>query len=205
MGDRPTVHLIHGFNSWKSGQGTVDKLAPFFHDQGYNVVDHDYGWVFLLRLRFVNSRAVEQIQDQIDRGDIIVAFSNGALIAWHLVEAGARPSAVVCIQPALRRDTPWPVWLPVLCVYNSKDMAVSMGRAWGRLASTWKRHGWGAAGRHGFLQRGNISNMRTDVPPEPAEGHGGIWSTAPLLYWGDRIVSWCSAQWAGWTSRQNEV
>jgi hypothetical protein len=189
------AHLLHGFNVSDGGSGSVDKLAPFFTVNGVPVVDHNYGWVGLLGLRRRNQRTVQRILPTIKQGDVLLAHSNGCLIAWELVEAGAPLAAVICVQPALRKDTVWRPDVQVLCLHNDEDWVVSLGRMWGRFASVanpWRdRHGWGAAGRHGFTSgQPNVTNWNTGIGPAPAEGHSGIFETAPVLYWGPRIYHW---------------
>ncbi|MFA5495177.1 MAG: hypothetical protein WC247_10400 [Porticoccaceae bacterium] len=188
------AHLIHGFNVSDGGSDSIGKLAPFFALEGIDVIDHNYGWVGLLRLRWRNRKATRRILPHIAPGDILVGHSNGCLVCWELLEAGAPAGAVICIQPALRRDCPWPTHVPVLCLYNPADWIVSLGRLWGRFISVAnpisRRHGWGAAGRHGFDPAPNITNWNTDTPPVPARGHAGLFHTRPLLHWGPRIHHW---------------
>lgn len=185
------THLIHGFNVWDGGRGSIQHLTPWLDDP----VGHDYGWVFLMRLRWVNDRTVEAMLPDIQPGDVLVAHSNGCLIAWRLVMAGAPVSAVVCIQPALRRDTQWPETLPVLCCYNPDDWVVSLGRVWSRFASVvnpWRnRHGWGAAGRHGFTSgQPMVSNWDTSDGYPPAEGHSAIFQDPAVYRFGPAIARW---------------
>lgn len=190
-----TTHLIHGFNVSDGGRGSVGRLAPWLHDTRL----HDYGWTFLLRLHWVNEDAVETLLDQVKTGDVLVAHSNGGLIEWRLVwellHRGITPGAVVCIQPALRRDTLWPDSVPVLCCYNPADWIVSLGRIWGRFASVtnpWReRHGWGSAGRHGFTEgQANVTNLDTTSQHPQATGHSGIFQPPALEHWSWEIRTW---------------
>lgn len=191
------IHLIHGFNVWDGGVATVGRLAPYLELGGNRILHHDYGWVGLLRLRWRNEQATRRIRPFVRDGDVLIGHSNGCLVAWELIEAGVRPGAVICIQPALRRDTPWPPGLPVLCLYNDRDWAVILGRAWGRFISVAnpfrERHGWGAAGRYGFDQAG-ITNRDTRRGPCPAEGHSGIFEPPPLQCWGLALHDWLYRQ-----------
>jgi hypothetical protein len=190
-----TVHLIHGFNVFDKGRGSINKLRPFLEGAGYDVKTHSYGWVFLLRLRFVNDQFVEKLLEDntVAEGDIIICHSNGALITWRLMEKGIQPSKVLCIQPALRRDTLWNnPETEVYCFYNKKDYIVELGRLWGRFVSVVNpfknRHGWGSAGRHGFSSLKNIYNINTGDKDGlcHAEGHGGFFDT--------KIVKACSGK-----------
>lgn len=187
-------HLIHGFNVSDGGRGSVRRLARWLPDP----VPHTYGWVFLLRLRWINDRTVEEMLPTIRPGDVLIAHSNGCLIAWRLVMAGAPVAAVVCIQPALRRDTHWPERLPVLCCHNQDDGAVGWGRIWGRfisVANPWRnRHGWGAAGKHGFTAgQALVTNWDTGDDAIPATGHSGIFREPALSRWGPKISRWLAS------------
>jgi pimeloyl-ACP methyl ester carboxylesterase len=187
------AHLIHGFRIRDGGAETVGRLAPYVSNGQVEAKLHNYGYVSLLGLRRRNEKAVEKINRRVDEGDVLVGHSNGCLIAWELVKAGVKPAAVICVQPALRRDTIWPEDLPVLCVYNEDDRIVTLGRWWSRfvsVANPWQdRHGWGAAGRHGFDQA-SVTNISTLVGPTPAEGHSEIFKQPALQYWGGVIGHW---------------
>lgn len=192
------VFLIHGFNVWDRGAGTIDILAPGLVLQGYRVLSEiaDYGWTWLFSLRRRNELMVTRLLEIIEPGDTLIAHSNGCLLAWMLVEAGAPVSKVVCIQPALRKDTRWRDDVKVLCIYNDKDYVVRYGgRWWGRFASIvrpWKgRHGWGAAGYFGFTEsQPNVESWNTNVPPVPITGHSEIFKMPQLAYWESRLWKW---------------
>lgn len=191
------VHLIHGFNVSDGGEKSILRLAPHLERLGLPYIAHNYGWVGPLLLRWHNAQTIREIKDSIEPGDVLIGHSNGALICWELVQAGAPVSAVVCIQPAMRRDTLWPEDIDVLCLYNKRDWAVTFGRIWGRFASVarpWKgRHGWGAAGRHGFTAgQKRITNIDTCplLSCLDACGHSRIFKTPPIRLWGPRIALW---------------
>lgn len=189
-------HLLHGFNVRDGGAATTDTLQPYFRLRGWDVVQHDYGWVGLIGLRFRNEDVVGRMLKVVKPGDVVVAHSNGCLITHQLAREGAQLGAVVCIQPALRRDCTWPESLPVLCVYNDKDWVVQLGRIWGRLSSAltpFKPHGWGAAGRYGFTagQR-NVENWNTNHGQFPVTGHSEIFQPLSRAYWGPRIAHWAT-------------
>lgn len=183
---KPRVHFFHGFNVFDGGKGSIDKMIPFFESQGYEVVQHDYGWTGLLMLRWKNDEAVEKALESVSENDIIVGHSNGCLIAWKLSQRLSEPLKIITIQAALRRDTDWGE-ADVLCLYNDKDWVVSLGRVWGRFVSVANpfknRHGWGSAGRYGFDNK-SVKNVNTNQGPFPATGHGGIFHDQCVLkYW----------------------
>lgn len=186
------IHLIHGFNVTDGGKKSVGRLRRFLKNSAL----HNYGWVGPFLLRFKNKETVEELLPKIREGDVCVGHSNGALICYNLVERGAPVSKVVLIQPALRRDSKWPVDVEVLCVWNPKDWAVSLGRVWSGIVSllTPGRHGWGAAGRHGLDQKTpNITQWNTADGQwkVTAKGHSTILTNDRCLrYWGPKIAEW---------------
>lgn len=185
-----TVWITHGFNVKDGGNSTVGTLKPYIESSR----GHTYGWTGLSGLPCANRRAVRGILEVIKPGDSIVAHSNGCLIAWQIAQIVPLAS-VVCINPALRRDTKWPEGLPVLCLYNSTDWVVQLGRVWGRL--DWdgiRAAGWGAAGRYGFTgNQVNVDNWDTAMEwwGKPVKGHSGLFEHPD--YWGELIDAWQTA------------
>ena len=153
-----TVHMIPGLST--VDKGSLEWLEKEFKEEGYKVMWHSRGWVGPIRARLSTRRVVQSLLNKFKKGDVLVGFSNGCLAAYESVMEGLKPSAVILVQPALRRDTQWPEGdYRILCTFNKKDYVVGMSRVWGRSADfLWrikfrlpiKRHGWGAAGRHGF-------------------------------------------------------
>lgn len=191
-----TAWLVHGFNVSDGGRGSVGRLAP--HLEG-DVRVFSYGWTGLLKLRFTNRQATRQLLAQVRPGDVLIGHSNGALVCWNVAQAlGDQLGAVVVINPALRRDTRWPDTLQVLCLANSTDWVVQLGRAWSRLVSLGglTPHGWGAAGRYGFTAaQENVSNWDTAAGHwrYPVTGHSGVFAPQPVRYWGKMLRAWIGA------------
>lgn len=190
-----TVHLIHGFNVSDGGRGSVGRLQP--HIPGAEIA-HDYGWAGLVGLRCKNQKAIREILPKIKQGDVLIGHSNGALICWELARRlKGKLGAVIVINPAMRRDALWPAGLPVLCLSNTDDWIVTLGRAWGRLASVGglAPHGWGAAGRYGFTTgQKNVKSWNTANPlvwgDNAVSGHSALFSDDKVAYWGSRITEW---------------
>jgi len=181
--------LIHGFNVGDGGGGTVGRLYPHISPI---VCEYSYGWSGLLGLAWANRRAVRGLMQRIKPGDSIVAHSNGCLIAWQIAQV-IPVSSVVCINPALRRDTRWPKELPVLCMHNSTDWVVQLGRAWSKLFpfDGIDTQGWGAAGRYGFTAPSKkVTNFDTAMGwwGKPVKGHSGVFREPE--YWGGIIDKW---------------
>lgn len=193
------VHLIHGFNVSDGGRRSVGNLIPMLEAGGHEPVLHDYGWTGPLRLRLRNRNTVRDIASLIGVGDALIGHSNGALICRNLVHAvGDRISAVVAIQPCVRRDLTWPSHMQILCLHNDGDWAVRVGRMWGRMSTLltpFAPHGWGAAGAHGFTTPApNVENWDTAAGGVPsylsARGHSAALRHPAVDYWGHRISDW---------------
>lgn len=186
-----TCWAIHGINVWDGGRDSIGSLLPYLDDASL----HEYGWTGLVGLPCANDRAVRSLLKVIRPCDSIVAHSNGCLIAWQVAQI-VTLSSVVCINPALRRDTIWPSGLPVLCLHNSTDWVVQLGRIWGRLTD-WdgvRANGWGSAGRHGFTtEQDTVYNWDTSADHWvfQVKGHSGIFTRAS--YWGPIIGRWVEA------------
>lgn len=186
-----TTWLLHGFNVTDGGAGSVGRFAPHIHG---DVRLHSYGWAGLFSLACANRRAVASLLRVVRPGDSIVAHSNGCLIAWQLAELlGDRLAGVVCVNPALRRDTVWRV--PVLCLANSTDWVVHLGRAWGRLfpVDGVAAQGWGAAGRYGFNRGATNWDTAAEWWKVPTRGHSGVFKRDAAPYWGGLVGDWLAS------------
>lgn len=193
-----TVHLLHGFNVSDGGKGSVGHLSVLFEALGYDVILHNYGWTGPFFLRLKNASVVDYLKDKVKPEDHIVGHSNGCYIAWSLIEEGVKCKSVVCIQPALRRDTVWGDGVEnILCLYNDKDWAVRAGQWWRYLTYlnplSWKDpHEWGAAGYFSFTTPDErLTQWKTNDPTwkVPASGHSGIFSPKPFGFWGNEIAN----------------
>lgn len=205
MGQLIDLGILHGWNAHDQGANTIDRVAPYALRRGFRIHDFNYApanepildWIdlrWLVGLRRINAQAVADILPQITPGMLLIAHSNGCLVAHQLAMAGAPLGAVICCQPALRRDTQWPADLPVLCTYSKRDYVVRYGaRWWGRFASVtqpWKeRHGWGAAGYYGFDDP-RTTKWQVDVEPVPAPGHSDLFVDPISDYWIPALLRW---------------
>lgn len=171
------------------GHGSIGRLYKHLSPE---VCEYSYGWAGLLGLAWANRRAIRGLLERIQPGDSIVAHSNGCLIAWQIAQIIPLKS-VVCINPALRRDARWPNNTRVLCIHNSEDWIVNLGRIWGRLFQNdgIQAQGWGAAGRYGFTSsQDNVDNIDSamDWWEKPVHGHSALFTED--MYWGGLINRW---------------
>ena len=189
-----TIRLVHGFNVWDGGRNTIDRLKPYLPPP---IVEHDYGPVLLLGLRCRNAQTVRDIGQALTPGSVLIGHSNGALICWEVARRYPHKVAgVVTINAAMRRDTQWPSYMPVLNLYNPKDWAVLLGRIWSRLTSLGglTPHGWGAAGRYGFTaDQDHVQNLCTTGAQweHQASRHSGVFAKdGNARQWGGLVGMW---------------
>lgn len=186
-----TTHLIHGFNVSDGGRGTVKNLKPFFK----NPHVHSIGLIGLIDLKWKNKEVVQELYPLIGPDDVLVGHSNGALIIWRLIQAGARPKAVILFNAALRRDVVFPEDVPVLNMHSRFDWIVQLGRIWSRLITKTgiRRHGWGAAGRYGFTKKQvNVTNfdMGDRFYTHQVKGHSDALKPPKVEFWGRFAANW---------------
>lgn len=193
-----TVHLIHGFNVSDGGKQTVARLKPALEQAGFNVVVHDYGWTFLVRVRLRSFEVVEELSRIVQPGDYLIGHSNGVAIAHMVAQTGIELRGVVGIQAAMQSDALWPANVSnVLALCNTRDYAVEFGRIW-RMCNplSWRwEHYWGAAGRRGFKHDPRVQHWWTDDPVwgTQASGHSGIFADSKIDYWAAKIAKWIGA------------
>lgn len=182
----PRVILIHGFNVRDGGAGSILTLAPYFEAAGYRVKRFRYGFTFLLGVRFLCRRFARLLYDMAEDGDIVVAHSNGCLIAMMAAEMDAEFSHMVFLNPALDRDCPLPAGVGRLDVWHSpSDLAV-------RAARWLLFHRWGDMGAIGYRglhdKRIRSFNKERDFPIS-SRGHSDVFTEPRLSYFAPRIVA----------------
>ena len=105
------VILVHGFNVWDGGAGSVGKLKPYFEELGANTTMFKYGFVGLLLTRFFNEEIAEKLAVLINikartyKKVIVLGHSNGCAIA-HLASymCEGKVAKYVYINPALKKE-----------------------------------------------------------------------------------------------------
>jgi alpha-beta hydrolase superfamily lysophospholipase len=157
------VILVHGFNVYDGGEGTIGKLRPYFEERGCSVEMLSYGHFNLFaprwRNRDVAQRLSERVADikHIGCRCIVVAHSNGAAIT-HLAgsEFGACIDKAVYLNPALERSVAFPASFGAFDVWhNPHDKVVAISKLL-------PFHPWGDMGRFGatrFDARGKNHNV----------------------------------------------
>ncbi len=105
---RGRVFVLHGFNVRDGGTGSIDKLIPALVGADFEVVEFDYGWMFLLGAKLRDRFLARKLAKMVQPGDVVIAHSNGCCIAQMAAELGAPFAVMVFISPALDRDAERP-------------------------------------------------------------------------------------------------
>ena len=187
-----TVHLVHGFNVQDNGRRSTDRLAPYFNSQGFETRQHDYGWKFLLGVRFANPRVAREIAATVQPGDIGCGHSNGCLILALAADLGAPFAGLVFINPALepaREIAPQVKWAHVY--HNRGDAPVEAAQLLDFLPWNWgRRHPWGEMGNVGYTGAdARVRNFDCGRQQPPLSGHSAMFAPANLATWGRRVAS----------------
>ena len=112
MSSSPTLRgrawLLHGFNVWDGGEGSIDKFIPALVGADFDVVEFDYGWLGPVGVKAMDGRLAKLLAKLVRPGDVVIAHSNGCCIAQMAADLGAPFAVMVFISPALDRDAPLP-------------------------------------------------------------------------------------------------
>lgn len=152
------IITVHGWASPWGGRNDIDKLEPTFIDRGYDVKQADYGFHLVVTPR--NPKWAKDLAAQLQPLDIIVAHSNGALVALLASRLTVAPLTVVLIRPALNTDAVFGIGVGRIIVYYSpSDLAIQ------GFARFLPRHPWGPAGAEG-LEDARAENVNAATMPE---------------------------------------
>ena len=176
--------LVHGFNVHDKGKGSIDRLEPYLKAKDFKVQQFDYGWVFLLGVRFKTRRHARRLAAMSRAGDVAIGHSNGCNLIVEAAWRGARFKRVVFINPALDANTDLPPQIERCDVWHSpSDMAVRFARF------LWF-HPWGQMGATGYVgtdKRFRNFNKETDYE-RSSDSHSDVFSDALLPFFAPRIV-----------------
>lgn len=155
------------------GRNTIDKMKPFYEEQGFFVKEVDYGWMGLLGVRFCNMHLAHILARLLDPDCYLVGHSNGCAISALACDFGYRPAGLVFLQPALNRNWVPPAQVPWLKIYrNTDDLPVWL--------ATWLRnHIWGQMGRLGP----SYKDDRVETVDIGFGGHNAEFKSPAIMQW----------------------
>jgi len=170
-----TIVLAHGFNVKDGGKKTIDKLLPFLNKHA--VLQADYGFFNLFGVRFFNKHIARVVAGMTPYGSIGIGHSNGCDILVKSCNAGAPFSRLILINPALDRDTEFPLGdlVRVDVLHNVDDHVVDKARLF-------LFHPWGDMGRVGY--QGKDARVRNHETKSllNVSGHSEVFDKAMTLY-----------------------
>jgi hypothetical protein len=140
------VVLIHGFNVKDGGAKTVDRLAPYLEQYGYQVDkdEADYGYLSLFAVRLKKHKAILRIVKAMRTADVVIAHSNGAnYVLKALKFITENKIRVVFLSPAANRKAKFAESASRVDVFYSRT------DFWVWLSGFLLFHPWGRMGQRG--------------------------------------------------------
>ncbi len=185
---KKTAILIHGIHTKDEGEKTVNTLKPYFEEKGFNVIEFDYDWVSVLRVRLCNknlARALASITKNAEGKVVAVGHSNGCAIIHEAGCLGAKFNEVVYINPALNKDTKLPLQINRAHVWHSpSDKIVKL--------SKWLiNHSWGEMGSTGYVgksERYLNYDKENDWQACSSNTHSDVFHPGKIEFFGPKIV-----------------
>lgn len=109
--DKYIVIGLHGIRVEDGGEGSVDRLKPFFESAGHEWVDFDYAYMMFWRARFIDKHLavalgsfIRYLKQKDGQKVCLVGHSNGGMIIYKLFEIGCPVEHAILINPALKRS-----------------------------------------------------------------------------------------------------
>lgn len=174
---------------------TTDKLLDILKYNGLAAKDLDYKWfgvpicwmgVLGTYFNWYQAKRLAKIIKNRGEKCIVIAHSNGCAIANMISSKyGANVQGLVCINPALDRDTKFADCYEFIHVYHNRDdQPVKM--------SKWlPKHPWGEMGAYGYNGKDpRVENVDCSATPgmPRASGHSNLFSDAKLHQWSNYII-----------------
>lgn len=169
------IITVHGAFD-KTGSSDVWKqLLKPLKSEGWEWLDFKYGLVGFWNAVRRSRAAGEDLAKEANQDDVIIGFSNGGLVIWEALEAGAEFHKAILIQPALTKDTEFAKGADkIFITHNDKDNIVQLSRVWSIPISYILDHNWGAMGRYGYQGPDDQRIFQIDQTKEcGSKGHFG--------------------------------
>jgi pimeloyl-ACP methyl ester carboxylesterase len=182
------VHLIHGIRT--EPISPVENLIPYLVAAGFAVAYPDYGYLLELETAIVNPMLVGAIYPYIGKGDVLIGHSNGAAIAYELMNRGSPVAGLVLINGALQSRLTRAVgtqWIDVY--YNAVDQITVAAAAAQRLGIV--DPNWGELGHSGYWGTDPaIKNFNCGgtVGMPIVQGHSDFFTPEKLKSWGPYLA-----------------
>jgi len=184
------VLLIHGFNVWDKGVGSVGELRGYCAalDLPYHILK--YGHFGLWDARTKNDNVARQVKEFIDNSNdpvIVIAHSNGCTITQLAIELyAAAPEHCIFINPALRHD----INLPNVCTYDIWHSPSDRPVKWAKYLPRTNFRPWGDMGAVGStLGASHVLNYdKENGTAVSSKKHSDVFSTELLSFFAPLIL-----------------
>lgn len=195
----PRIWLLHGFNVWDRGKGTILTLKPYLEDLGFEVLTFSpgrTGWRGLFMAWFGNAKRARKLASMLQVGDTLWGHSDGCnIINQALWMVGTRRTHdVIYSNPALDSDTPIPPSVRKCLVFHTMTDNVV------RLGGIIPFNRWGSQGHSGYRPRHGMAfdtrclNASHESLGQYDTKHSGIFKTTQgqkaLIYKAKHYFYW---------------
>jgi hypothetical protein len=172
------IHVIHGIRT-RDSRRSIGRIAPYFEQEGYEVVVHDYGYIRALETYWRNRKIAARIAKSVGPGDVLIGHSNGCDIIRRIAAGGTRFTGAVLFNAALDRDTKFAAGIDWIDVYHTHgDRIVTLARL-----LPW--HSWGSMGREGY--KGSDPRVTNIAMCAQTSDHSEI--VEDMAFWAPRVLS----------------
>lgn len=186
---RKIAIIIHGFNVRDQGEKTTDTLRRYFEKAGYKVMEFDYDWTGVLKVRLCNGSLATALASLLKDFDVEwevvgVGHSNGCAILNEACKRGAPFYQLVYINPALDSDAKLAPQVSRAHVwYSPSDKPVKIAR--------WLiNHSWGEMGATGYMggDPRYINYNKEHGYDVSSKEHSDVFKYEKLKFFGPKIV-----------------
>lgn len=173
----------------------VEGLIPYLTQGGFTTTYVDYGFVYGLETRLSNPLVWRTMHPFIEPGTVLIGHSNGAAIAYDLMNAGAKVQGCVFINAALDPRMTRAVGVSFIDVYyNPGDQITEVAELAAQIGIT--DPAWGMAGHVGYWGSDpEIHSFNCGAAPNMpvVSGHSDFFEPTNLKSWGPFLVERLSA------------
>jgi hypothetical protein len=168
----------------------VEGLIPYLTKAGFEVIYDDYGFVLGLETKFSNPLVWRSIHPFIEEGTVLIGHSNGAAIAYDLMNSGVKVSGCVFVNGALDPRVTRAVGVEFIDVYyNPGDQITEVAQLAEQLG--WTDPVWGQMGHVGYWGTDTaITSINCGATPgmPVVSGHSAFFEPANLQAWGPYLT-----------------
>lgn len=181
------IHVLPGIHT--GAVSSVEGLLPYL--KAFDVVWVDYGFILGIETRLVNPLIMHTMLPYINKGDLLVGHSNGAAIAYMLMQAGAPVGGCVFINGALEQRITRSVGVGFIdCFWNPGDDITEVADIGEKLGID--SPVWGPMGHGGYIGTDPaITNINCGVTAgmPVVSGHSDFFTPSKLIAWGPYLAA----------------